>query len=120
MIMISMPMGSNPNWRKRYKEIKTKLESQGYEVAPLTYKEMFGKRPPDFIDGLECQHTPLLYMAHSFYRMCMCDTVYFAQGWEEARGCRIEHWAALDYGLKVMYENDEDEEKPIVKAYTWE
>lgn len=105
MIMISIPMGTNPNWREHYNEVKEKLENQGYDVAPLTYKEMFGKRPPDFIDGLECQHIPLLYMAHSFYRMCMCDTVYFTQGWEEARGCRLEYQAAKDYGLKIIFED---------------
>lgn len=111
MIMISMPMGNNSNWRERYNEVKEKLESQGYEVSPLTYKEMFGKRSPDFVEGLECQHTPLLYMAHSFYRMCMCDTIYFCKGWEEARGCRLEYQAAKDYGLKIMFEDKEDNNK---------
>lgn len=109
MIMISIPMGNNPNWRKHYEEVRTKLENQGYEVAPLSYREMFGTRPPDFVERLECKNTLLLYMAHAFYRMCLCDTVYFCKGWDEARGCRIEHQAALDYGLKVIYESDEDE-----------
>lgn len=104
MVMISIPMGNDPHWRERYKEVKAKLEAQGYQVSPLTYKEMFGKRTPDFIEELECQSIPLFYMAHSFYRMSLCDTIYFAKGWENARGCRLEHQAAKDYGLNILYE----------------
>ncbi|WP_419040028.1 Lar family restriction alleviation protein [Parolsenella catena] len=31
------------------------------------------------------------------------DAAYFAKGWENARGCRIEHDAAVAYGLEVLY-----------------
>lgn len=27
-----------------------------------------------------------------------------AKGWEQARGCRLEHDAAIAYGLNVIYE----------------
>ena len=30
---------------------------------------------------------------------------YFCKGWENARGCRIEHAAAVAYGLEVLYED---------------
>lgn len=29
---------------------------------------------------------------------------YFCRGWEQARGCRIEHEAAKSYGLEIIYE----------------
>lgn len=29
----------------------------------------------------------------------------FCKGWENARGCRIEHDAAVAYGLEVLYED---------------
>ncbi len=28
---------------------------------------------------------------------------------EEARGCRLEHQAATDYGLKILYEDTQEE-----------
>ena len=28
----------------------------------------------------------------------------YRKGWENARGCRIEHEAAKAYGLEIMYE----------------
>ena len=43
-------------------------------------------------------------MSNSFARMAISDTVYFVKGWEKARGCRLEHQAAQDYGLKIIYE----------------
>lgn len=103
MIMISMPMNYY-GWRTTYADIKNRLEQQGYKVAPLTYKELYGKREPDLVEGLKIQTIPLLYMAHAFIRMSLCDTVYFVTGWETARGCRLEHQAAQDYGLKIIYE----------------
>lgn len=36
--------------------------------------------------------------------MCLVDAVYFVDGWQEARGCRIEHDAAVAYGVKRIYE----------------
>lgn len=34
-----------------------------------------------------------------------CNAAYFCKGWENARGCRIEHDAAVAYGLEVLYED---------------
>ena len=37
--------------------------------------------------------------------MSLCHAAYFCKGWEDARGCRIEHDAAVAYGLEVLYED---------------
>lgn len=44
-------------------------------------------------------------MAKGIEHMCMCSAVYFAKGWEKARGCRIEHEVAKAYGVKIFYES---------------
>jgi hypothetical protein len=43
-------------------------------------------------------------LAKSLEKMAHCNTVYFAKGWENARGCKIEHEVALQYGLNIFYE----------------
>ena len=48
---------------------------------------------------------PLCFMAKSLESMSLCHIAYFAKGWENARGCKIEHEAALQYGLEVIYED---------------
>lgn len=37
--------------------------------------------------------------------MAKCDAVYFCSGWENARECKIEHDAAISYGMLVLYED---------------
>lgn len=46
---------------------------------------------------------PLKYLAKSIERLADADVAYFADGWEKARGCRIEHACALSYGIPVIY-----------------
>ena len=43
--------------------------------------------------------TPLWYLGKSLEMMADADIVFFVPGWEEARGCRIEHEAAIQYGI---------------------
>ena len=45
--------------------------------------------------------SPVECLGASIKLMGMADLVVFAQGWEEARGCRIEHMVAIEYDLPV-------------------
>ena len=47
---------------------------------------------------------PLWFLAKSLEVMSTCHAVYFCKGWEKARGCKIEHDAAVAYGLEIIYE----------------
>lgn len=47
---------------------------------------------------------PVCFLAKSLENMSLCHKVYFAKGWENARGCKIEHEVALQYGLEIIYE----------------
>ena len=42
---------------------------------------------------------PLEYLARSIADLAKADVVYFAKGWEEKRGCKIEHICAVEYGI---------------------
>jgi hypothetical protein len=48
---------------------------------------------------------PIYYLAKALEKMSHCHIVYFAKGWENARGCKIEHEVALQYGLSIIYES---------------
>lgn len=45
---------------------------------------------------------PLKYLAKSIELMADADLVYFAPGWNEARGCKIEHECAINYGIQTI------------------
>lgn len=42
---------------------------------------------------------PLWFLGKSIELLSTADVAYFANGWEEARGCRIEHECAKEYGI---------------------
>ena len=45
---------------------------------------------------------PLYCLGMSLQLLSAADVAVFAEGWEEARGCRIEHECALQYGIKII------------------
>lgn len=58
-------------------------------------------------DGITTANTKqksVAYLAKSLEYMSLCDAVYFIKGWQNARGCRIEHLVAQTYGLEVLYD----------------
>lgn len=42
---------------------------------------------------------PLWFLGKSLELLSAADIAYFAQGWENARGCKIEHDCADRYGI---------------------
>lgn len=44
----------------------------------------------------------LWYLSKSIEFLSMADVAYFAQGWQDARGCKIEHECAEAYGIKII------------------
>ena len=43
----------------------------------------------------------LKYLAKTLELLAGADVAYFAPGWDEARGCRIENECAIKYGIEV-------------------
>lgn len=56
--------------------------------------------PKALING----NTPLYLLGKSMVLMSTADVAYFVKGWEQYRGCRIEHECAKEYGVKIIYE----------------
>lgn len=44
----------------------------------------------------------LVYLGHFLGVLAQADLAIFMDGWENARGCRIEHDAAKDYGIPTL------------------
>ena len=45
---------------------------------------------------------PLWFLGESLKLLSVADVAYFSEGWEEARGCRIEHKCAVEYGITTI------------------
>lgn len=46
---------------------------------------------------------PLKYLSKSLELLADADLVLFIGEWSKARGCRIEHQCANEYGIKTVY-----------------
>lgn len=45
---------------------------------------------------------PLWFLGKSFQILSQADVAYFAEGWDEYRGCKMEHEAAKQYGITTI------------------
>lgn len=55
-----------------------------------------------FKGGPSRPECPLRCLGHSLIMLADADVAVFASRWHEARGCLIEHEAALAYGIRVL------------------
>lgn len=94
---ISQAMNGIPEEQiKLVRERATKaLESVGYEVVD-SYLE--NSKVPKTVEG---DNIGIYYLAKSIEKMSECKAVYLCKGWENARGCQIEHLIAKNYGLNI-------------------
>lgn len=53
--------------------------------------------------GVYNDNHPLRLLAWALEKMADADAVIFAPGWRDARGCRVEHLAASEYGIPIIH-----------------
>lgn len=46
---------------------------------------------------------PLWLLGKSLEELSTADTACFADGWQDARGCKIEYEAAKSYGIHIIH-----------------
>lgn len=78
------------------------LERRGYEVVKTLFTDEWYSK--EKMEERGVVQIPLCFLAKSLENMSLCHAAYFCKGWEKTRGCKIEHDAAVAYGLEVIYE----------------
>lgn len=102
--MLSQPMAGKTNEEivaTREKAIHA-LEALGYEIVNTLFTDEWYSN--EAMEARGVVQIPLCFLAKSLENMSLCHAAYFCKGWENARGCRIEHEAAKAYGLTIIYE----------------
>lgn len=102
--MLSQPMAGKIDEEiiaTRTRAIKV-LEERGYEVVNTLFSDEWCSREAMVERGVV--QIPICFLAKSIENMSLCHAAYFCKGWENARGCRIEHEVAEKYGLTIIYE----------------
>lgn len=97
-LFISQPMRGKTNEEilaTRQKAIASAERELGEEVEVID----------SFFQDAPVDANPLWYLAKSLELLSTADVAYFAKGWEEARGCRIENACAIEYGVELVIED---------------
>ena len=111
--MFSQPMAGKTDEEirvTREKAIKA-LKERGYDIVNTLFTDEWYSNEKMKERGVV--QIPLCFLAKSLENMSLCHVVYFCKGWESARGCRIEHDAAVAYGLEIIYEEQKGNGDPI-------
>ena len=104
--MLSQPMGGKTDEEivaTRDRAIKV-LKEKGYEIVNTLFTDEWYSE--NNFEKRGVINRPLCFLAKSLESMSLCHVAYFCKGWEQARGCRIEHEAAKAYGLEIIYCED--------------
>ena len=96
-VMISQPMRNRTeeDIREERKHIIEKFNNMHIEVIDTIFTE----------EAPEDNNAGIYYLGKSIQEMSKVDALFMCDGWREARSCRIEHQVALDYGVKILYED---------------
>lgn len=101
-LFISQPMNGKPDeeiMAVRAKAIESAEKLIGESVEAID----------SFFQGAPADAKPLWYLAKSLELLSTADVAYFVEGWDDARGCRIEHECADNYGILTIEENERGE-----------
>lgn len=94
-LFISQPM------RGKSDEQILKERQEAIEKA----KEFFGEDVEvidSFFQNAPADARPLWFLGKSLELLSTADIAYFAKGWQEARGCKIENECAIAYGIRAL------------------
>lgn len=95
-VFISQPMVDKTNEQiqsERDKAISTIKEMYNDDVEVI---DSFFKDSPH-------EAKPLWFLSQSLSLLSTADVAYFCEGWENYRGCKIEHTCAAEYGIKCLH-----------------
>ena len=94
-LFISQPMRG-----KTDEEIIKERKMLIADVSSKTLEELEGI--DSFFEGAPADAKPLWYLGESLKLLGTADFAVFAPGWQDYRGCRIEHDAAVQYGIPIV------------------
>lgn len=94
-LFISQPMKGKTN-----EEIEAE-RAKAIEAAKIALEDDV-EVIDSFFKNAPVDARPLWFLGKSLELLSTADVAYFAKDWEKFRSCKIEHEAALEYGIKVI------------------
>lgn len=95
-LFISQPMKDKTD--EEIKAVREKAIADARTIIGIDNIEVVDS----FFERAPVDAKPLWFLGKSLELLSTADVAYFAKGWEDARGCKIEHTCAQEYGIKVI------------------
>lgn len=96
-VFISQPMKGLPD-----KQIKEKRQAIIDSIIVEYGKDV--EIIDSYFEGAPADAKPLWFLGKSLELLSTADMAFFAEGWESARGCKMEHTAAAEYGINIIHD----------------
>lgn len=99
---LSGSITNNQNYRRQFFEAEEHLAAQGLKTLnPVKLGLMLEleQEVPSWED----------YMKLDLIALLQCDAIYMLQGWQSSKGATLEHYLAKELGLKIIYQEGNDE-----------
>lgn len=55
-----------------------------------------------FFEGAPADAKPVWFLGKSLEKLSTADKAFFAEGWQDARGCYVEHKVCEMYGIEII------------------
>ena len=97
-LFISQPMKGKTDEEilaVREKAIQSAKEKLGEDVEVID----------SFFQSAPVDARPLWFLGKSLELLSTADVAYFAKGWENFRGCKIENQCAIEYNIEMVIED---------------
>ena len=97
-IYISIPIsGYDENEVRQHADlVKASLSRAGH--TPINPFDIYAGKNPTYAD----------YLCADLRALADCDAIFMCHAWQFSRGCRIERTFAEEFGLHVMYEEENE------------
>ena len=93
-LFISQPMRDKTN--EEIKEERAKIIAE----VKAEYNDV--EVIDSFFENAPHDAKPLWFLGKNFELLSTADVAYFATGWDKYRGCKMEHTACQEYGIKIF------------------
>lgn len=91
-LFISQPMRGKTDEEIKAERVKAIQKAEEIVGEPVEVIDSFFEKAPVKVK-------PLWFLGKSLELLADAELAYFAPGWKEARGCRIEHTCAIEYDI---------------------
>lgn len=95
-LFISQPMKDKTNEEIKFE--RNEIIQRVKEIYPDEEIEVIDS----FFENAPHDANPLWFLGKSLELLSTADIAYFANGWENYRGCQIENQCAIAYGIDVV------------------